>query len=79
MVGLEHEVGIGPADIDAYARHESPARSSLAPPCQSRVHNAFVILISRETLSAMSRPCNPRRQTRDVGARPLQRLVSGAR
>src|SRR5580658_11096437 len=32
VIGLEHEVGIGPADIDAYARHESPARSRAAVP-----------------------------------------------
>jgi len=34
---------------------------ALAPPCQSRVHNAFVIPISRETLSAMPRARNPQR------------------
>ena len=28
VIGLEHEVGIGPADIDAYARHGSPRSSS---------------------------------------------------
>jgi hypothetical protein len=31
----------------------------LALLCQTRVHNALVILISRETLSAMFGPCNP--------------------
>ena len=30
VIGLEHEVGIGPADIDAYARHESPDRFLVA-------------------------------------------------
>jgi hypothetical protein len=57
VIRLEHEVGIGPADIDAYARHGSP--DGFAPPCQSRVHNACVIPIACETLSAMFRARNP--------------------
>jgi len=39
----------------------------LAPPCQTRVHNALVIPISRETLSAMFRPRNPQRKLRRRG------------
>jgi len=31
-IGLEHEVGVGPADVDAYARHGSPDRPRAAVP-----------------------------------------------
>jgi hypothetical protein len=62
VIRLENEVGIGPADIDAYARHGWPDMDRLivlAPPCQSRMHNALVIPTLRETLSAMARARNP--------------------
>jgi hypothetical protein len=35
VIGLEYEVGIGAADIDAYARHGSPDRPSAAMPIPS--------------------------------------------
>ena len=57
MIGLENEVRIGSADIDANARHESPI--VLAPPCQTRAHNAVGYSDFNKRLSAMVGPCNP--------------------
>ena len=79
VIGLEYEVGIGPADIDAYARHESPI--VLAPPCRTLVHNALAIPISTKDCQH-GRPVQPltasssaatARSSRRIGYRELSR------
>jgi hypothetical protein len=56
VIRLEHEVGIGPADIDAYARHGSPDRFRAAVPVPGAQR---LCVIACETLSAMFRARNP--------------------
>ena len=61
MFRLENEVGIGAADVDAYARHGSPDRP--APPCQPRCTTPCYTNFGAKIVSIV-RPCNPQRQAR---------------
>ncbi len=60
MIGLEHEVGIGPADVDAYARHGSPDLPRAVPDPDAQ---RLVRPIAEETLSVLSSARNPRRKS----------------
>ena len=60
VIGLENEVRISPADIDAYARHGSPGRPRAAVPNPGAQRLSYPIL-GGETLSALFGMCNPLR------------------
>jgi hypothetical protein len=70
VIRLENEVGIGPADIDAYARHGSPDRPRAAVPDPGAQRLSDTDL-ARNFVSNVS-PAQPLTQAK---ASTLQRLV----
>src|SRR5262249_22770201 len=80
VIRLEHEVSVGPADIDAYARHGSPDLPRAAVP-DPRAQRLLLSTDRRGNIVSIDAPARPpslrREASRGVMRGPSKRRTSG--